>query len=93
MVYSVMSKNDVLKVLGKIERVERTHYVVVLDIPAKPTIKAYLSGKMRSRHIDIVMGDMVQVEVDKAHPELGRIVYRENKKIATNDMSQIKHTT
>ena len=42
----------------------------------KPTITAYLSGRLRQNNIRIVQGDRVQVELSAYDLQKGRITYR-----------------
>lgn len=73
-----MSKQDYIKTNGKVTealggdrfRVELENGVAVLGT---------LSGKMRQRHIRVMPGDAVEVEMSPYDLSRGRIAYRYNK--------------
>ncbi|MDR3163518.1 MAG: translation initiation factor IF-1 [Mycoplasmataceae bacterium] len=67
---------DTIKMNGKvIEVIQSGNYKVQLENNA--IISATISGKMRLHHIQILMGDKVQVELSPYDLTKGRIVYRE----------------
>lgn len=72
------NKDNIKKMQGVVTRIERTCYFVRLDeIEGKPELMAYIGGHMRSKRINIVVGDIVTFEMDLQHPTaMGRIVYR-----------------
>lgn len=73
-----MSKQDFIKTNGKVTealggdrfRVELENGVIILGT---------LSGKMRQRHIRVMPGDAVEVEMSPYDLTRGRIAYRYNK--------------
>lgn len=73
-----MSKQDFIKADGRVTealggdrfRVELENGVIVLGT---------LSGKMRQRHIRVMPGDAVEVEMSPYDLTRGRIAYRYNK--------------
>lgn len=70
-----MSKQDLIEFDGEvIEVLPRAMFRVKLD--NNHVIIAYLSGKMRTNQINIVIGDRVRVEFSMYDPERGRITYR-----------------
>lgn len=74
-----MSKQDFIKTNGKVTealggdrfRIELENGVVILGT---------LSGKMRQRHIRVMPGDAVEVELSPYDLTKGRIAYRYNVK-------------
>lgn len=71
-----MAKDDYLTLKGSIiEVLPGSRYRVQLD-DSQHIVLAYLSGKMRQHKIRIVAGDRVDVEVNAADIDKGRISYR-----------------
>lgn len=71
-----MAKDDYLTLKGSIiEVLPGSRYRVQLD-DNEHIVLAYLSGKMRQHKIRIVAGDRVDVEVNTADIDKGRISYR-----------------
>lgn len=71
-----MAKDDYLTLKGSIiEVLPGSRYRVQLD-DNQHIVLAYLSGKMRQHKIRIVTGDRVDVEVNAADIDKGRISYR-----------------
>lgn len=71
-----MAKDDYLTLKGSIiEVLPGSRYRVQLD-DSQHIVLAYLSGKMRQHKIRIVAGDKVDVEVNAADIDKGRISYR-----------------
>lgn len=71
-----MAKDDYLTLKGSIiEVLPGSRYRVQLD-DNQHIVLAYLSGKMRQHKIRIVAGDRVDVEVNTADIDKGRISYR-----------------
>ncbi|VVC05479.1 Translation initiation factor IF-1 [uncultured archaeon] len=48
----------------------------LVEIPGNQQISAYLGGKLRTAHIQIAIGDRVQLELSPYSLKLGRIVWR-----------------
>jgi translation initiation factor IF-1 len=70
-----MPKEDMIEVEGTIvETLPHTQFHVKLD--TGQTVLAHLSGKMRVRHIRIVNGDRVKVDLSPYDLTKGRITYR-----------------
>lgn len=70
-----MSKENFIRVEGVVtELLPNSKFKVVLDNGV--TIRATLSGKMRSNSIFIVLDDRVSVEISPYDLTQGRIVYR-----------------
>ena len=70
-----MPKEDAIEVEGLITEVlPHTQFKVTLDMGQ--TVLAHLSGKMRIRHIRIVKGDRVKVDLSPYDLSKGRITYR-----------------
>lgn len=73
-----MSKQDFIKTNGKVtEALGGDRFRVELENGA--AILATLSGKMRQRHIRVMPGDAVEVEMSPYDLTRGRIAYRYNK--------------
>lgn len=70
-----MSKENFIRIEGVVtELLPNSKFKVVLDNGV--TIRATLSGKMRSNSIFIVLDDRVSVEISPYDLTQGRIVYR-----------------
>ena len=70
-----MSKEDMIEVVGTVEEtLPHTQFQVKLE--TGQMVLAHLSGKMRVRHIRIVTGDRVKVELSPYDLTKGRITYR-----------------
>ena len=70
-----MSKEDMIEVeRTAIEALPHTLFQVTLD--ARQMVPAHLSGKLRVRHIRIVTGDRVQVELFPYDLTRGRSTFR-----------------
>jgi translation initiation factor IF-1 len=70
-----MPKEDMIEIEGTVEEtLPHTQFHVRLD--TGQTILAHLAGKMRVRHIRIVNGDRVKVELSPYDLTKGRITYR-----------------
>jgi translation initiation factor IF-1 len=76
-------KEDKIVVEGKVtEALPATQFRVKLE--SGHEILAYLSGKMRTNYIRILLGDKVQVELSPYDLTRGRIVYRYKKQLVTD---------
>lgn len=74
-----MSKQDFIKTNGKVtEALGGDRFRVELENGA--AILGTLSGKMRQRHIRVMPGDAVEVEMSPYDLTRGRIAYRHNVK-------------
>lgn len=72
-----MSKQDFIKTKGKVtEALGGDRFRVELENNA--AILGTLSGKMRQRHIRVMPGDAVEVEMSLYDLTRGRIAYRYN---------------
>jgi translation initiation factor IF-1 len=70
-----MPKEDMIEVEGTIvETLPHTRFQVRLD--TGQTVLAHIAGKMRIRHIRIVTGDRVRLELSPYDLTKGRITYR-----------------
>ncbi len=70
-----MPKEDMIEVEGTVtEALPHTMFHVKLD--TGQMVLAHLSGKLRVRHIRIVTGDKVKVELSPYDLTRGRITYR-----------------
>jgi translation initiation factor IF-1 len=70
-----MPKEDMIEVTGTVvETLPHTQFQVKLD--TGQTVLAHLSGRMRIRHIRIVTGDRVKVDLSPYDLTKGRITYR-----------------
>jgi len=70
-----MPKEDMIEVMGTVvETLPHTRFQVKLD--TGQTVLAHLSGRMRIRHIRIVTGDRVKVDLSPYDLTKGRITYR-----------------
>ena len=73
-----MSKQDFIKTKGKVtEALGGDRFRAELENGA--VILGTLSGKMRQRHIRVMPGDAVEVEMSPYDLTRGRIAYRYNK--------------
>ena len=71
-----MSKEEIIKVDGKVlEVLPNAMFRVQID-NTDHTILVYTTGKMRKKRIKIMQGDRVEVEMSPYDMERGRIVYR-----------------
>jgi translation initiation factor IF-1 len=70
-----MSKEDVIEITGKVVEV-LPNAVFRVEIETGKSIMAHLGGKMRLRHIKVVAGDVVKVELSTYDLTRGRITYR-----------------
>lgn len=70
-----MSKSDLIELEGEIiDVLPQTKFRVRLDNDHE--VLAYLSGKMRTYKIKLVLGDRVKVEMSQYDLTNGRIVFR-----------------
>lgn len=70
-----MSKQDVLKMKGQVvEVLPNTLFRIKLENDF--LIIAHLSGKMRKNHINVLLGDRVEVELTPYDMTKGRISFR-----------------
>ena len=70
-----MPKDDAVEVTGIVKEVlPNSQYRVVLDNGHK--VLAYIAGKLKFRHIRILAGDAVQLELSPYDLSRGRIVWR-----------------
>ena len=71
-----MAKQDALKISGTvIECLPGAMFrVKVADI--KEPVLTYISGKIRLHHINICLGDVVDIEISPYDLTKGRLVYR-----------------
>jgi translation initiation factor IF-1 len=70
-----MSKEDVIEITGKVIEV-LPNAMFRVEIETGKSIMAHLGGKMRLRHIKVVAGDVVKVELSTYDLTRGRITYR-----------------
>ena len=71
-----MSKEDVIEAEGRvIEVLGNTNFKV--QIMNNHVITAYISGKLRTNYIKILVGDKVKVELSPFDLTKGRIVWRD----------------
>lgn len=78
-----MSDNEKIKMPGKIiEVLQGGNFKIKLD--NELIITAHVSGKMRLHKINILPGDMVDVELSPYDLTRGRIVYRHRDQINNN---------
>ncbi len=71
-----MSKEDVIEADGVVvEVLGNTNFKV--QIMNNHTITAYISGKLRTHYIKILVGDKVKVEMSPYDLTKGRIVWRD----------------
>ena len=70
-----MSKEDVIKMTGRVDEVlPNAMFRVILENEAK--IIATLGGKLRQNNIRILLGDSVEVELSPYDLTRGRVTYR-----------------
>jgi len=70
-----MSKEDIIRMAGKIEEVlPNAMFRVILENNHK--IIATIGGKLRQNNIRILLGDKVEVEMSPYDMNRGRVVYR-----------------
>lgn len=70
-----MSKEDIIRIAGKVEEVlPNAMFRVVLENNHK--IIATIAGKLRQNNIRILLGDNVEVEMSPYDMTRGRVVYR-----------------
>lgn len=70
-----MSKEDIIRMAGKIEEVlPNAMFRVILENDHK--IIATIGGKLRQNNIRILLGDKVEVEMSPYDLNRGRVVYR-----------------
>ncbi len=70
-----MPKEDMIEVEGTVEET-MPHTLFHGKLDTGQTVLAHLSGKMRLRHITIVNGDRVKVDLSPYDLTKGRITYR-----------------
>jgi translation initiation factor IF-1 len=70
-----MSKEDVIEITGKVVEV-LPNAMFRVEIETGKSIIAHLGGKMRLRHIKVVAGDIVKMELSTYDLSRGRITYR-----------------
>lgn len=73
-----MSHKHKPRVVGLVvESLPNALYRVELDESEKRTVMCYLAGKLKLRHIHILVGDKVEIELDPAGGKAtNRIVWR-----------------
>lgn len=71
-----MAKEDVISLEGKIEEVLPNAMFRVKLLEQNTTVLGHISGKMRQNRIQILAGDLVQVEMSPYDLTKCRIVYR-----------------
>ncbi len=70
-----MPKEDAIELRGKVlEALPNNMFRVELEMGQK--VLAYLSGKMKVRHVRVVPGDTVKVEMSPYDLSRGRITFR-----------------
>ena len=70
-----MSKEDIIRMAGKVEEVlPNAMFRVILENDHK--IIATIGGKLRQNNIRIFLGDKVEVELSPYDLTRGRVVYR-----------------
>ena len=70
-----MSKEDTIKVQGKIIECMRGA-TFKIELPNNHIIIGHISGKLRKFNINILLGDIVEVEMSPYDLTKGRITYR-----------------
>ena len=68
-------KKDYIETEGEV-KVALPNATFVVKIASGAEIICYISGKIRKNSINILPGDMVNIEVSVYDPSKGRIVYR-----------------
>jgi len=71
-----VAKEDVISLEGKIEEVLPNAMFRVKLLEQNTTVLGHISGKMRQNRIQILAGDLVQVEMSPYDLTKCRIVYR-----------------
>jgi translation initiation factor IF-1 len=72
---ALMANEDAVEVMGTVKEVlPNSQYRVVLENGHK--VLAYAAGKLKFRHIRILAGDTVQIELSPYDLSRGRIVWR-----------------
>ena len=70
-----MPKEDAVELIGTVTEVlPNSQYRVVLENGHK--VLAYAAGKLKFRHIKIITGDTVQLELSPYDLNRGRIIWR-----------------
>ncbi len=75
-----MPKGEGIEVEGVVVEVIR-NAVYKVKLPNGHIIDAYLAGRLVVKHISVLEGDEVTVELSPYDVNRGRIVYRDKKKI------------
>ena len=70
-----MAKEDYISMTGKVEEV-LPNAMFRIKLENDHTILGHISGKMRQNKIQILLGDIVEVEMSPYDLTKGRIVYR-----------------
>lgn len=70
-----MAKEDYISMTGKVEEV-LPNAMFRIKLENQHTILGHISGKMRQNKIQILLGDIVEVEMSPYDLTKGRIVYR-----------------
>lgn len=70
-----MAKEDYISMMGKVEEV-LPNAMFRVKLENDHTVLGHISGKMRQNKIQILLGDIVEVEMSPYDLTKGRIVYR-----------------
>lgn len=70
-----MAKEDYISMRGKVEEV-LPNAMFRVKLENDHTVLGHISGKMRQNKIQILLGDIVEVEMSPYDLTKGRIVYR-----------------
>ena len=73
--YLIVAKEDYISMMGKVEEV-LPNAMFRVKLENDHTVLGHISGKMRQNKIQILLGDIVEVEMSPYDLTKGRIVYR-----------------
>ena len=71
-----MAKEEAIEVEGLVKEA-LPNVMFRVELKNKHVILAHMSGRMRQKHIKIVPGDTVRIEMSPYDLTKGRIIYRE----------------
>lgn len=71
-----MAKDDIIRLKGKVVEVLPSANFKVQLVDQKSMILCHVSGKIRKSNINILLGDLVDVEMSVYDVTKGRIVWR-----------------
>lgn len=69
-----MASSDLIEMEGVVSDVQKGTFIVETSLGTK--VSTQLCGKMRTRHIRVVLGDRVTIEVSPYDLTKGRITFR-----------------